>query len=81
MTSTVRTSIWRGSTFALLPLDYGGDAMARLLSEEAPYDAVFNFAALKHVRSEKDLYSVLQIAGHEYRPPYPLQAVARRKWP
>lgn len=47
--------------FRALPLDYGGDAMARLLSEEAPYDAVFNFAALKHVRSEKDVYSILQL--------------------
>ena len=35
--------------------------MARMLSEEAPYDAVLNFAALKHVRSEKDLYSILQM--------------------
>lgn len=47
--------------FRALPLDYGGDAMARMLSAEAPYDAVFNFAALKHVRSEKDLYSILQM--------------------
>jgi FlaA1/EpsC-like NDP-sugar epimerase len=35
--------------------------MARLLSAEAPYDAVLNFAAMKHVRSEKDLYSILQL--------------------
>jgi FlaA1/EpsC-like NDP-sugar epimerase len=47
--------------FRALPLDYGGDAMARLLSAEPAYNAVFNFAALKHVRSEKDLYSVLQL--------------------
>ncbi len=34
---------------------------SRLLADEAPYDAVLNFAALKHVRSEKDVYSVLQM--------------------
>ena len=33
----------------------------RLIADEAPYDIVFNFAALKHVRSEKDVYSILQM--------------------
>jgi FlaA1/EpsC-like NDP-sugar epimerase len=45
----------------LLPLDYGGGAMRRLLAEAPPYDLVLNFAALKHVRSEKDVYSLLQM--------------------
>jgi FlaA1/EpsC-like NDP-sugar epimerase len=44
-----------------LPIDYGSPVMQRLLADEAPYDAVLNFAALKHVRSEKDVYSVLQM--------------------
>ena len=36
--------------------------MERLLREaEKPYEIVFNFAALKHVRSEKDIYSILQM--------------------
>jgi nucleoside-diphosphate-sugar epimerase len=47
--------------FRALPLDYGGPVMARLLRDAPPYDAVLNFAALKHVRSEKDIYSVLQM--------------------
>lgn len=47
--------------FRALPLDYGGSAMERMLREEKAYDAVFNFAALKHVRSEKDVYSILQM--------------------
>ncbi|MGI8895118.1 MAG: polysaccharide biosynthesis protein, partial [Casimicrobiaceae bacterium] len=42
-------------------LDYGSGIMARFLAEAKPYDVVLNFAALKHVRSEKDTYSVLQM--------------------
>jgi FlaA1/EpsC-like NDP-sugar epimerase len=47
--------------FRTLPLDYGSSVMARLLRDSPPYDVVLNFAALKHVRSEKDLYSILQM--------------------
>jgi FlaA1/EpsC-like NDP-sugar epimerase len=45
----------------MLPVDYGSPVMERLLRESAPYDIVLNFAALKHVRSEKDVYSLLQM--------------------
>jgi FlaA1/EpsC-like NDP-sugar epimerase len=44
-----------------LPLDYGTPVMHRLIAAEAPYDHVLNFAAMKHVRSEKDAYSVLRM--------------------
>src|SRR6516165_12116090 len=45
-----------------LPIDYGSPIMERFLLEaERPYEIVLNFAALKHVRSEKDIYSVLQM--------------------
>jgi FlaA1/EpsC-like NDP-sugar epimerase len=44
-----------------LPLNFGGPVMERFLHEEEPYDYVLNFAALKHVRSEKDGYSILQM--------------------
>ena len=43
------------------PIDYGGPIARRLIEQEAPYDIVLNFAALKHVRSEKDVYSLLQM--------------------
>jgi len=43
------------------PIDFGGPITQRLLHEEGPYDIVLNFAALKHVRSEKDVYSLLQM--------------------
>ena len=45
--------------FRVLPLDYGSKVTERLLRESRPYDFVLNFAALKHVRSEKDVYSTL----------------------
>jgi FlaA1/EpsC-like NDP-sugar epimerase len=44
-----------------LPLDYGGSIMGMFLASQEPYDLVMNFAALKHVRSEKDSYSLLQM--------------------
>jgi len=48
--------------FRTLPIDYGSPIMERFLREaERPYEIVLNFAALKHVRSEKDIYSVLQM--------------------
>jgi FlaA1/EpsC-like NDP-sugar epimerase len=47
--------------FRLVPVDYGGIAMERLLGGEKPYDVVLHFAASKHVRSEKDLPSLVQM--------------------
>jgi FlaA1/EpsC-like NDP-sugar epimerase len=45
----------------LLPLDFGSPLLAQFLAAEAPFDLVLNFAALKHVRSEKDRCSLLQL--------------------
>lgn len=43
-----------------LPFDYGGDPFRLWLrSQSQGYDYILNFAALKHVRSEKDPYSIL----------------------
>jgi nucleoside-diphosphate-sugar epimerase len=47
--------------FRALPLDYGSAIMCRFLMTQRPYDLVLNFAALKHVRSEKDTCSLLQM--------------------
>ena len=49
------------SDFQTLPLNIVSPAFQRLLSDGPPYDIVLNFAALKHVRSEKDPYSLLQM--------------------
>jgi nucleoside-diphosphate-sugar epimerase len=43
------------------PIDFGNRIAERLIRAEAPYDIVMNFAALKHVRSEKDIHSLLQM--------------------
>lgn len=53
--------------FRALPLDFGSQIMRRFLAEVGPYDLVLNFAALKHVRSEKDVYSVLQMLDTNVR--------------
>lgn len=46
--------------FVLLPFDYGGKPFELWLAAQgASYDYILNFAALKHVRSEKDPYSIL----------------------
>lgn len=47
--------------FRALPLDYGAPVTFRFLRESGPYDLILNFAALKHVRSEKDVYSLVQM--------------------
>jgi len=47
--------------FRTLPLDFGSSFMQRFIESQPPYDHVLNFAALKHVRSEKDTYSLWQM--------------------
>ena len=47
--------------FRSIPVDFGSAIMLRFLKAERPYDWVLNFAALKHVRSEKDVCSALQM--------------------
>ncbi len=47
--------------FRTLPLDYGSHATLQFLKAQAAYDIVLNFAAIKHVRSEKDPFSTLQM--------------------
>ncbi|PKP27543.1 MAG: nucleoside-diphosphate sugar epimerase [Bacteroidetes bacterium HGW-Bacteroidetes-22] len=40
------------------PINYNDDVFYRMLSNEDPFDIVANFSAHKHVRSEKDHYSI-----------------------
>ncbi len=47
--------------FRALPLDFASPIVERFLRDSKPYDLVMNFAAVKHVRSEKDVYSVLHM--------------------
>ncbi|MBI1224003.1 MAG: NAD-dependent epimerase/dehydratase family protein [Bacteroidetes bacterium] len=40
------------------PINFGDAVFAKILRREGPFDIVANFAAHKHVRSEKDQYSI-----------------------
>ncbi len=40
------------------PIDFGHNVFSKILEKEGPFHIVANFAAHKHVRSEKDHYSV-----------------------
>ena len=44
-----------------LPLDMGSVEAGAFLSSEPAYDYVLNLAAMKHVRSEKDAYSLMRM--------------------
>ncbi|MFA0962043.1 polysaccharide biosynthesis protein [Roseivirga sp. BDSF3-8] len=44
--------------FKTYPLDFSGPVFEKIYRAEGPFDMVANFAAHKHVRSEKDHYSV-----------------------
>ena len=45
-------------TFITYPVSFSDPVFARILAAHGPFDIVANFAAHKHVRSEKDLFSV-----------------------
>ncbi|MBM3546547.1 MAG: UDP-N-acetylglucosamine 4,6-dehydratase [Alphaproteobacteria bacterium] len=47
--------------FLTASLDYGGPEFARFALDHAPYDALINFSALKHVRAERDVYSLMRM--------------------
>ncbi len=51
----------KGLDLQLMPLDYGAPVSRRFLASAGRYDVVLHFAALKHVRSEKDVASILQM--------------------
>ena len=40
------------------PIDLGSDLFTRFFRKSAPFDIVANFAARKHVRAERDLFSI-----------------------
>ncbi len=46
------------ATFLTYPIDFGDPVFEKLLRHEGPFDIVANFAAHKHVRSEKDPYAM-----------------------
>lgn len=44
--------------FKLYPVSLGDDVFTKIFHREGPFDIVANFSAHKHVRSEKDVFSV-----------------------
>lgn len=48
--------------FKTFAIDCGSPEFEALIASEGPYDYVFNVSALKHVRSEKDPYSLMRLA-------------------
>jgi FlaA1/EpsC-like NDP-sugar epimerase len=55
---------WKSATLpqiVCLPIDFGTAIFRRVLREGRPFDLVLNFAAIKHVRSEKNTCSTLQM--------------------
>ena len=47
--------------FKTFAIDCGGVEFEYLMSSEAPYDYIFNLSALKHVRSEKDPFTLMRM--------------------
>lgn len=47
--------------FRTFALDCGSDLFEKMFNNEGPYDYVLNLSALKHVRSEKDPYTLLRM--------------------
>ena len=47
--------------FKTFAIDCGGIEFEALIEKEGPYDYIFNLSALKHVRSEKDAYTLMRM--------------------
>lgn len=50
-----------GPDFRTFAIDGGSDEFTRLVGDHSPYDYVLNLSALKHVRSEKDPYTLMRL--------------------
>ena len=58
----IRSTVGYGSgDFRTFALDCGSIEFDVLMAAEGPYDYVFNLSALKHVRSEKDPYTLMRM--------------------
>lgn len=50
--------------FKTYPIDFGDPVFQKIFKKAGPFDIVANFAAHKHVRSEKDPYSIEAMIGN-----------------
>ena len=53
-----QTVIELPSEFYSYPIDFGSPVFKKIFTAHGPFDIVANFAAHKHVRSEKDVFSI-----------------------
>ncbi len=53
-----RTDVFIPDDFKTYPIDFGSTVFEKLFKDEGPFEIVANFSAHKHVRSEKDIYSI-----------------------
>jgi FlaA1/EpsC-like NDP-sugar epimerase len=53
-----RKDIRLPDNFKTYPVNFGDRVFDKIFKQEAPFDIVANFAAHKHVRSEKDIFSI-----------------------
>jgi len=59
---TVRSSLgYTGGDFKTFAIDCGSREFKALCDRHGPYDYVFNLSALKHVRSEKDPFTLMRM--------------------
>ncbi len=64
-----RNLVGPGTDLRTTPVDAGSPTMLRILRANDGYDLVLNFAAVKHVRSEKDVFSLLRMLEVNVRTP------------
>ena len=58
----IRSTVgYNSADFRTFSIDCGGFEFEALMQNEGPYDYVFNLSALKHVRSEKDPYTLMRM--------------------
>jgi FlaA1/EpsC-like NDP-sugar epimerase len=58
----IRSSIgYNKGVFATFTIDYGSDIFKSFIENGPGYDYVFNIAALKHVRSERDPFTLMRM--------------------
>lgn len=53
-----RTDVFIPEDFKTYPMDFGSPVFEKLFKTEGPFEIIANFSAHKHVRSEKDIYSI-----------------------
>lgn len=52
---------YKSGDFRTFAIDCGSKEFSALVNSEGPYDYLFNLSALKHVRSEKDPYTLMRM--------------------